>query len=179
VNEVLSGLTENPAPFIVGKIGGRSRSFCIEGMRIHRWISTNVFALNLGALRELELRVYVPKLDADVPGGPTLDTFFGAELDGELKAHLAKWLFSSTGKDRWYKAQPLSAENASWMAEKARAILQEKYLSARLEYVSTNFRDIRPRRWDEVSHAMLTAINGIRIVNNAALVQRSKRVRAS
>jgi hypothetical protein len=148
-------------------------------MRIHRWVSTNVFALNLAALRELEHRLYVPRLGADVPGGSTLDTFFGAALDRDLKAHIASWLFATTGKDRWYKAEPLSAENAGRMAEKARAILQEKYLSARLEYAAADIRDIRPRRWDEVSHVMLTAINGLRIVNNAALVQRSKRARAS
>jgi hypothetical protein len=138
-----------------------------------------VFALNLAALRELEHKLYVPRLNADVPGGPTLDTFFSARLDRDLKAHIASWLFATTGRDRWYKSEPLNPENAERMAEKARAILQEKYLSARLEYAPADFRDIRPRRWDEVSHVMLTAINGLRIINNSALVQRSKRARAS
>ena len=180
VNHVLSGLEENPASFIVGKGGARSCSFCIEGLRIHRWISTNVFALNVPALRELQYRLHVPKLDAYVPGGPTLESFFSGALDRELQAHIKSWLFATTGKDRWYKSEPLSPENAGWMADKARAILQEKYLSARLEYVPTNFRDIRLRRFDDaVSHVMLSAIYGLRIVNNAALVQRSKRARAS
>jgi len=41
------------------------------------------------------------------------------------------------------RAAPLDAQNASAFARKARSILQEKYLSARLEAAGTIFADIK------------------------------------
>ena len=43
----------------------------------------------------------------------------------------------------WYRAAPLDEQNAPALARKARSILQEKYLSARLEAASTIFADIK------------------------------------
>lgn len=50
-------------PTIIGQTESIPRSYRIDGCRTHRWITSNVFALNRLALRELGGQVYRPALD--------------------------------------------------------------------------------------------------------------------
>jgi len=119
-------------------------SFSIRGLALDRWVSTWAFVLNHAALQGLQWRIYEPELEQLVTGAPTLDAFWDTGLDPRLVGHLNVWLFGSADQHRWYGAQPLSAANAPGFARKARAILQEKYLSARLLQQRARLYSIRP-----------------------------------
>ncbi|MDB4975340.1 MAG: hypothetical protein JWN48_3681 [Myxococcaceae bacterium] len=132
-------------PLVAGNLDRASHSFRVDGVLMERWVSTWMFALNAAALRALELKLYCPERDQDIVGGSSLKTFFGPACEPYLRAYIAGWLFYDDGaSDRWYKAAPLSEANAEMMAAKARAIVQEKYLYARLERVSTVFCSLYP-----------------------------------
>jgi hypothetical protein len=110
---------------------------------MHRWITTNAFAVNRGALRALMRRLRCAEPDELVPGSTPAKAFFSAQLDPVLREHLSNWLFVPGGPLSWYRAAPLDEQNAAALARKARSILQEKYLSARLEAAGTIFVDIK------------------------------------
>ncbi|MGH7783105.1 MAG: hypothetical protein ACREO5_04600, partial [Candidatus Binatia bacterium] len=65
------------------------------------------------------------------------------QLDRAIKDHIHAWLFRPESPYAWYGAEHLSAENASKFANKARSILQEKYISAALEEAGTSPLDIK------------------------------------
>jgi hypothetical protein len=127
---------------IVGKVSSLPRSYVIAGARSHRWMNTHIFALNRKALSVLNGRVHHPKLDRFVHPVADLDQFFGKEIDETLANHLKAWLFGALPGPRWGRAAPLTVSNATAFAAKARAILQEKYLSASLEESSAYFFDL-------------------------------------
>jgi hypothetical protein len=137
----IAALSDTPA--ICGEVDVSARSFTVRGLKVVRWVSTWAFALNWQALQALAFRVYVAELDADIQAEVAPHKFFTPGVDAVLRAHLSAWLFGA-GASGWQHAAPLSAENAESMARKARAIMQEKYLSARLEASAAMFSDIRP-----------------------------------
>jgi hypothetical protein len=131
-------------PHAVGEVEMTHRSFAVEGKRTHRWLTTHIFALNSAALDLLGRRLHVPELDALVVGAADPQAFFSPRLDPVLADHLLRWLFDDSGSHAWYAAAPLTAANCARFAAKARAILQEKYIAARLEDGATYFVDIKP-----------------------------------
>ncbi len=131
------------APAAVGSLETLPRPYCIAGARSHRWITTNIFALNRLALGVLKGRVHHPQLDGLIRGVGDIDAFFSDDLDEALKNHLKAWLFGALPGSRWREAAPLTASNAGHFADKARSILQEKYLSALLEEGRTCFMNLR------------------------------------
>lgn len=137
----IAALADTPA--ICGEVDVSARSFAVRGLKVVRWVSTWAFALNWQALKALTFRVYVPELDADIQADSSPDKFFTPGVDPVLRAHLSGWLFAA-GASGWQHAAPLTSDNAASMARKARAIMQEKYLSARLEASAAMFSDIRP-----------------------------------
>ena len=135
--------TGTEEPLAAGEVEAHGRSFVLFGCRTHRWISTSVFALNHAALQCLGWRLYRPEVDALVFGGADEDRFFAPLLDPVLARHIRAWLMVPAGPGTWYAAAPLSAATAPRLTAKARAILQEMYLSAALEQASTWFFDIK------------------------------------
>lgn len=136
-------IDDHDTPIVVGQVESLPRSFDLLGLRMHRWITTNAFALNGGALRVLKHRLRCAEPDDLVAGSTPADAFFSPRLDPVLREHLGRWLFVPAGEMSWYRAAPLDAQNAPVFARKARSILQEKYLSARLEAAGTIFADIK------------------------------------
>lgn len=136
-------IADRDTPIIVGQVESLPRSFDLLGIRMHRWITTNVFAVNRGALRVLKHRLRCAEPDDLVAGSAPAEAFFSARLDPVLREHLSHWLFVPAGALSWYRAAPLDEQNAPALARKARSILQEKYLSARLEAAGTIFADIK------------------------------------
>jgi hypothetical protein len=136
-------------PLVAGPVDTCARSFVLRGMRLHRWVSTWAFALNVRALEGLGFELYTPELASDIAGGDEPSRFFAPRVEDTLRDHLSVWLFDRGANVAWYGAEPLNPDNAARMAEKARSILQEKYLSARLDALSAEFRDVRPYGWKQ------------------------------
>jgi hypothetical protein len=134
-------------PVIAGHIESYARSYLLEGRRTHRWVTTNLFALNQSALAVMGGRLRDPALDRLVRDTSVSSEFFASDLDPILKEHIRHWLFSKRGPDDvWHSAAPLAANNATFLAGKARSILQEKWLSALLEGASAEFVSTRDTR---------------------------------
>jgi hypothetical protein len=140
---------ERDCPAIVGAVYALRRSFALLGLRAHRWVQSNVFALNRAAVQALGARLYDPTVDEMVVASPDPDRFFSEDMDPVLRDHIGSWLFGNRPcANLWYGHEPLSEANCEKMARKARAILHEKYLSARLDAVGAefvNFRDLGRR----------------------------------
>lgn len=130
-------------PIVVGQVESLARSYALHGMRTHRWITTNVFALNRAALQRLDHRIHIPDLDRLVESSGDRAHFFADDMDSILREHLDRWLFEPNGANSWYGAAPLDSGNAAKFAGKARSIIQEKFLSARLDSIGTMFVDIK------------------------------------
>ena len=130
-------------PTIVGRVESLPRSFELAGHLSHRWITSNIFAVNHAALHALRGRIYDPALESLVTETADLGAFFDRDMSPVLRSHVANWLFGYE-KDypTWYAASPLAAHNAVKMARKARAILQELHLSASLEASGAEFVDL-------------------------------------
>ena len=126
-----------------GQVESIGRSYSIRGMRSHRWLTTSIFALNRPALRALGNRVYFPEIDRLVNSTADVESFFAPELDPAIVAHISAWLFGPSPEHSWYGAEALNDRNAERLANKARSILQEKYLSAVLDNAATWFFDIK------------------------------------
>ncbi|MBA3597196.1 MAG: hypothetical protein H0W40_07445 [Methylibium sp.] len=139
----LTDPVSHEAPAAVGSLETLPRPYCIEGARSHRWITTNIFALNRQALEVLNGRVHHPEIDGLIRTVGDVDSFFADDLDDALKNHLKAWLFGALPGSSWREAAPLTASNAGHFADKARSILQEKYLSALLEEGRTGFMNLR------------------------------------
>jgi hypothetical protein len=141
--------TDGSTPEVAGEVVSLGRSYRIEGLRTHRWLTTNVFGLNRPALNALQHRLYFPEIDQLVRTSAKVDEFFSPRLDPALRAHIEAWLLRPAEAGTWYGAQTLDAGNAERLAAKARAILQEKYLSALLEEASAWFFDTNPSGFRE------------------------------
>ena len=138
-------------PVAIGQVEGLDRSYAIEGLRTHRWITSNLVALNRAALEGLHGRLYRPELERLIVETDDPDRFFAAGVDAVLREHIARWLFDASAEFHWYRAAPLEAGNCALFARKARSILQEICLSARLDVLSTAFLDVKGlRRWQRL-----------------------------
>ena len=129
-------------PAIVGRVHALSRSYQLAGYRTHRWMQTNLFAINRAALRALGDRIFRPETRALVTDSSEPSEFFSPSVDPVLRDHLGMWLFRTRPGHHWYASEPLQPENAARMARKARSILHEKHLSAALEACGAEFIDL-------------------------------------
>jgi len=136
--------------FALGRVYTNTRTMRLQGLESSRWIRTHLFALDGAALRALGNRIYCPELDSLITASPHPDLFFGG-VTGEMRDLLSRFLFTP-GPYSWYAATPLRADNCAAMARKAGAILQEKYLTMRLEAADAGLWDISMSRKDRVIH---------------------------
>jgi hypothetical protein len=145
-NRLLAALSipADGALHVAGEVVSWARSYSIGGARSNRWLTTSIFAINRAALRALDGRVYHPEIDALIRTSSERHVFFSPALDEALVGHLAGWLFGVPGQGAWYGAAPLTDDSAPRLARKARSILQEKYLSARLDQAGAWFFDLNP-----------------------------------
>jgi len=104
----------------------------IAGLTGDSWVRSNLFYLDSIALQALDWKIYSPEINELIPGeGP--EHFYADELNPQMRARLDHWLFQP-GRGSWYEAAPLTAENANFMAGKARSILQEYFFSMRVAH---------------------------------------------
>jgi len=57
-------------PEVAGQVEALGRSYTIEGVRSHRWLTTSIFALNATVLRLLRFRLHDPAVDALIQPSP-------------------------------------------------------------------------------------------------------------
>ena len=142
-NETLSAfvrtLTIEPWPCrAVGMIDTVPRALSIDRFLTSRWVRSNLMGFDAEAISRIGYRIYVPAIDDYVTATADAQSFFSSSVGRSLQDHISRWLFATSG-NRWYGAAPLAPENAAKLAAKARSILQEKYLSMRLEQVFAAF----------------------------------------
>ncbi|MEP7058825.1 MAG: hypothetical protein ABI809_13750 [Caldimonas sp.] len=140
---VLKQAPNETAPQAAGQVESMPRSYAIEGKRAHRWLTTSIFALNRPALDLLGHKLHFPEVDALIRTSGNLEEFFSPRLDRAMAEHIEAWLFGTCPRLAWYGAEPLTAINAARFANKARTILQEKYIAAVLEEAGAWFFDIK------------------------------------
>ena len=126
-------------PAIIGRVVSLPRSYQMDAMRTHRWVTTNLFAINRAAIRALGGRIYRSELDALIVETSDMDKFFDSRVDPVLRDHLEAWLFQARPGWHWYASDPLQPANAAKMAHKARSIIQEKYIGALMEDRAAEF----------------------------------------
>ena len=144
-DHLLSAIKEpssTASPRAVGRIESTAMSFSIGGKRTHRWLTTNIFCLNRRALEILGNRLYFPELENLIRPSSDNKEFFAPQLDHAIREHIHDWLFRPESPYAWYAAEHLNDENAPKFANKARSILQEKYISATLEEAGASLIDI-------------------------------------
>jgi hypothetical protein len=131
--------------FALGMLYSQPRTMILLGMQSSRWIRTHLFCIDREGLSALQRRIYAPEIDRLITASPDPEVFFGHEVNGGLRELLTHFLFRP-GQFSWYAAAPLSAQNCVAMAGKARAILQEKYLTMRLESADASLWHIQLSR---------------------------------
>ena len=132
-------LTIEPWPCrAVGIIDTAPRAHSIDRFLTSRWVRSNLMGFDSEAISRIGYRIYVPAIDEYVTATADAQSFFSSSVGRSLQDHIGRWLFATSGY-RWYGAAPLAPDNAAQLAAKARSILQEKYLSMRLEQVFAAF----------------------------------------
>lgn len=156
-NKLIAELAQpRSSPAIIGQVVSLPRSYKLAGLRAHRWITTNLFAINRAALRALGGIIYRPELESLVVETADLSGFFLPAVDPVLRDHLEVWLFRTRPGWHWYASDSLQPANAARMARKARSILQEKNLAALLEESGAEFVDLKQL---SVSHKILRKVD--------------------
>jgi hypothetical protein len=122
----------------VGIITTVPRALSIDQFLTSRWVRLNLMGFDAEAISRIGYRIYVPAIDENVAATADAQSFFSSSVGRSLQDHVGRWLFATSG-DRWYGAAPLAPDNAAKLAAKARSILQEQYLSMRLEQVFAAF----------------------------------------
>ena len=60
----------------------------MDTMRTHRWVTTNLFAINRAAIRALAGRIYRSELDALIVETSDMDKLFDSRVDPVLRDDL-------------------------------------------------------------------------------------------
>jgi hypothetical protein len=165
----LARLSQGFRRMAMGTIDWHPRVLELHGLRSSRWIRTHFFAIDREALQALGNRLHQPGVDALITASPDPAIFFGDEIKGALREHLEHFLLTPT-PESWYRAAPLSPSNCMMMAGKARAILQEKYLSMALEAADIAICQVHMGRGDRMrDQGQKLAITLQRLVQKAWL----------
>jgi hypothetical protein len=118
-------------------VDGYPSEVTLLGLPVQWWIRTSLVVLPYRTLAALG-RLALPVEDERIFGG--VDAFFrdDAPLSENYKGFIRAWLFGedcagwSEVYGRWHSTRPLTPESLADFRAKARSILCEHYLSARL-----------------------------------------------
>lgn len=131
----------NNKPRYIGftnKLKDKSR-YTILNYSATSWVSTYLFFMNNLALQAIDYKIWSKEQnEQSVNGGYNKQNFFSESISQNLKEWLIKWLFEDGG---WYKSEPLSEANYKFFEIKAKSIINEKYLSAKLNSVGGQIID--------------------------------------
>jgi len=143
--------------FVVGKIDDSHRRLTLDGLWATRWVRSHLMGFDRAALDAIDRRFDDPHVDTLIRSTGNVDDFFAPAV-GEGVRELIRLFLFKPGPWSWYGAAPLSATNCEAMALKARAILQEKFLSMRLEAKDAAFWEPCLTRGDEIRHRGLQVL---------------------
>lgn len=123
---------------VVGYLDDFPRDVTLMGISYNSWIRSNIFIMP----SEIANRLYpfVFPLRPDEIFSSSMQDFWGGtnKISDNWKAYISSWLFGITNPVypeyllHWHKAQPVNSNNWVFFKIKARCILSEHYLSARL-----------------------------------------------
>lgn len=126
------GLLRKPnEPIMAGEVHSFGHDFQILGKSSSSWVSTYLFGMTAELLRRLERVTPDTDLDSFFTGQSEED-FISGPISKNLAQHIQRWLFSPEQKNSWYKAGHLDQSNRSSYIGKAKSILCEKFLSAKV-----------------------------------------------
>jgi hypothetical protein len=124
---------------MVGRIDQAEQLLSLGGLTGNRWVRSNLIFIDAAALRSIDHQFYLPEIAGWVRESADPNKFFSDEVGPATQVRTSKWLFEPGG---WYDAAPLSPANQRRFASKARSILQELYLTMRLEHAGTTIMDL-------------------------------------
>jgi hypothetical protein len=124
---------------IAGQVDQHQECLSLGELMSDRWVRSNLMFIDSAALKSIRCRLYVPEVDSWILDTSDPAEFFGDQVGPATRAKLSKWLFEPGG---WYGAAPLSIENQRRLCDKARSILQEFYLTMRLNRAGTAVLDL-------------------------------------
>jgi hypothetical protein len=119
---------------IVGRVDEADQLLSLGGLTGNRWIRSNLMFIDHDALKSIDDQLYLPEVANWVHDVADPNAFFGDEVGPATKARISRWLFEPGG---WYDAAPLSCASRTRLCLKATSILQELYLTMRLEHAGT------------------------------------------
>jgi hypothetical protein len=113
-----------------GKVDYSERLLTLGAFSGSRWIRSNLMFIDDAALQSINRKIFVPEISEWIVETADEALFFGDQISVNTRERLSKWLFRESG---WYASAPLSSSNYKKFRFKAQAILQEFYLTMRLE----------------------------------------------
>lgn len=115
---------------ICGEVSTFGKSFELVGLRADNWVSTYLFGLTGSYVINSDFRLSLTENELslmvqDIKNGQII---WRETVDANLQIHLQEWLFPPEGVAGWYSAR---VTNDEIKLQKLRAIINEKYLSAK------------------------------------------------
>lgn len=125
---------------VVGYLDDFPQEVFLMGIHYDSWIRSNIFMIPA----EITERLYplaFPLQSEEIFSGD-MYKFWGRtdKISENWKAYISSWLFGVENPDfpeyrlHWHKAQPVNPDNWEFFKTKARCILSEHYLAARLHH---------------------------------------------
>jgi hypothetical protein len=144
LRDLVKALRANTSSAIaVGRMCRASEPIAIGGLSGHGWLRSHMMGFGANTLGRIDYRLRAPEFDSLIQETGEADRFFHPDICLHLRQHWNHWLFG-TGAGTWYKAQALTPESAPFLANRARAMVQEIVLSMRLEQAGVQFLNLDP-----------------------------------
>jgi hypothetical protein len=132
---------------IVGYVDEKPAAFCIENKWIQSWLRTSLFLTTVNTTRKLlPFRRNFSASDFAKSG----DSLFSpnGSIHPEVAHMIDRWLVkksdtSNNEEGIWHSAVPLNEQNRTFLQEKAKSILTEFSLSARVQAQGIEIFDVR------------------------------------
>ncbi|PTB20709.1 hypothetical protein C9I57_12890 [Trinickia symbiotica] len=141
----------------IGYLDDFPRDVELMGIRYRQWIRSNILFLPFNVCERLG-KLTFPLPESEIFSSAP-ETFWSDsdKISDNWKAYISSWLFGTVNPDypeyqlHWHSSQPVNHENFSFFKKKARAILSEHFLSARLfamncPIIDANFFEKLPDR---------------------------------
>lgn len=125
---------------VVGYLDDFPTEVSLMGIRYNSWIRSNIFMVPAEVAERLYPLVF--PLQPDEIFSSNMHKFWSEtdQISENWKAYISSWLFGSENLQypeyrlHWLKAQSVTSDNWDFVKTKARCILSEHYLTARLQH---------------------------------------------
>jgi hypothetical protein len=122
-----------------GEITCIKNPFMVNGLLSKMWIRTHIFVLSSSALHGLgKISLDKTTLSNIATLGSEEQLIWGLGISENLKARISNWLYPAENSFGWYKSRLVSNQIK---LKKAHAIINEKWLAAKLNSINCEFID--------------------------------------